>query len=102
MPIQLAPNAAFRLFATDQLSVCDDLARNACLNQPVKQFAFPEASVEAIADFVKIAFEVLVRYTTMSTSDHALGIGYQSMYPRQEISSVLRFSLYVNQPVAFS
>ena len=76
MLIHLAPNPFCWRGLSYQLRVCDGLTRDARLDQPVKEFAFPETSVEAVADFIQITFQMFVRDATMGASYHSLGVGY--------------------------
>jgi hypothetical protein len=51
MPIDLVHNATAWI---RQIGVCDRLRGNAGLDESIEELPFPEASVEAIADFGKI------------------------------------------------
>ena len=73
--------------STYDFVVCDSLGGHTGPNQPIKKFFFPITAVETVANLAKVAFQMLIRNPSVSSTNDVFGITDDPMYPRQKFSS---------------
>ena len=90
--------------STYDFVVCHGLGGHTGPNQPIKKFLFPITAIETVANFAKVAFQMLIRDPSVSSTNDVFGITDDPMYPRQKSSSGLGISknnLVVDQGLVF-
>ena len=79
-----------RLNAAGEVPVGDGFGGPARADEAIEQFLLPEAAIEAVADLRQIALEVLGGDPTVRAPDDSLGIGDDSVHPREKPTGLAR------------
>src|SRR3990172_7567493 len=85
MPIDLDNNVSLTRRGLGKLMVRKRPGGCASGHEAVEQFFFPEAPVEAVADFREVPLEVLLGDPAVRPPDDGFGVGDNAMDPRQEL-----------------